>query len=242
MSLILLSAYLCLRGAFSTQKLIEPRIEVLQTARVTLALISADLRGACSLPGTFEFLGSQHTLGSAEADDLIFATHNYTPRRPNEGDFCEVSYYLEQNEESGEITLWRRRNPTLAPNSMAGGRREELARGVQGLRFEYSDGLDWYDTWGEIRGSARQENSLRYRPNASGLPDAVRITLWLSPPAKMKQPAEQGSVTNEPPLAFQTVARLNLTPSSRASSSSSSATGSSSGSSSTPTPDGGPNQ
>jgi type II secretory pathway pseudopilin PulG len=248
MSVILISAYLCLQAAFSTQKMIEPRIEALQGARVALALMTADLRCACPLSKDIEFLGAQHLLGESPADDVTFATHNYTPRRPNEGDFCEVSYFLQRTPETGEISLYRKRNPTISPSPLRGmGRREELARGVLGLKLEYSDGLDWYDSWGEIKGKAKQESSLKYHPNLSGMPDAVRITLYLDPNPKNRKPQTEDSTlqpiasTNEPPLVFRTVARLNLTPSTLSSSSTSSP--STTGNSSTDTqPGGGPNQ
>jgi prepilin-type N-terminal cleavage/methylation domain-containing protein len=247
MSVILVSAYLCLQAAFSSQKMIEPRIEALQSARVALALMAADFRCACPLSKDVEFLGTQHLLGETPADDVTFATHNYTPRRANEGDFCEVSFFLQRNQETGEISLWRKRNPTIAPAPLlGGGRSEELARGVQGLKLEYSDGLDWYDSWGEIKGKAKQESSLKYHPNLSGMPDAVRITLWLDPNPKAKKPEGREStstptvVTNEPPLVFQTVARLNLTPSTLTGSSSTSSTSSDTGSQ--PTPNGGQSQ
>src|SRR6516162_1847351 len=49
MALILTSGYVCLNAAISTQKMVEPRGEILQNARVALNLIAADLRCACPL-------------------------------------------------------------------------------------------------------------------------------------------------------------------------------------------------
>ena len=163
MSLILVSAYLCLNAAVSSQKLIEPRVEVIQNARVAMAIMAADLRGACTLSKDFDFLGMQRTMGEVQADNLDFATHNYTPRRDREGDFCQVSFFLDQDPQSGEFVLWRRRNPLIALDPLSGGKREEIARGLRGLRFEYYDGLDWYDTWGEVEKRGKRENSLRAR-------------------------------------------------------------------------------
>src|ERR1035441_1522975 len=48
-SIILAASYLCLSAGMASQKLVEPRTEVLQNARVALAMMSADLRSACSL-------------------------------------------------------------------------------------------------------------------------------------------------------------------------------------------------
>jgi type II secretory pathway component PulJ len=210
MSLILVSAYLCLHAALSSQKLIEPRIEVLQTARVALALIAADLRCACPLSRDYELLGTHRVSGDMETDSLDFATHNYTPRRAGEGDFCEVSLFLDKDPRSGQLSLWRRRNPHISVDPLSGGRREEIAKGVVALKLEYTDGLDWYESWGDTERRGKQQFSLKSHPNLSGLPQAVRVTLWLNPNPRQKTTAEQGSGTSEPPLVFQTVARLNL--------------------------------
>jgi len=210
MSLILVSAYLCLNAGLASQKIIEPRAEIIQNARVALALIAADLRGACPLPGDSEFLGMQRMLGSVEGDNLDFATHNYTPRAPREGDFCEESIYVDLDPENGQFSLWRRRNPTIAPDPLSGGRKEEIAKGVVGLRFEYFDGEDWYATWGEIK-AGKRETTQRSQPNLSGMPSAVRVTLLLDSNPKSRAVSSSGERVIEPPLAFQTLVLLNLT-------------------------------
>jgi type II secretion system protein J len=210
MSMILVSAYVCFNAAMATEKTVDARTEALQNARVAMALMSADLRGACPLSKDFAFLGMRHSIGDIDADNLDFATHNYTPRRPHEGDFCEVSYFLDKNRESGRLSLWRRRNPMIAIEPLKGGRREEIVPGVLGLRFEYYDGLDWYDQWGDADTDKPRagRTAKRDSSNLYGMPEAVRITLWLDAGPQANPPAE--SRTNEPPLMFQTVARLNL--------------------------------
>jgi prepilin-type N-terminal cleavage/methylation domain-containing protein len=210
MSLILVSAYLCMHAALSSQKLIEPRLQVLQSARVAMALITADLRCACPLSQDYEFLGTHRILGETENDSLDFATHNYTPRRNGEGDFCAVSIFLDKDARSGQLSLWRRRNPHITLDPLSGGSREQIAKSVRGLKFEFSDGYDWYDTWGDSSPRGKQQFSMRLQPNLSGLPEAVRITLWLSTAPTVKPEQEQGTATNDSTLVFQTVARLNL--------------------------------
>ena len=214
MALILVSAYMCLGAGFSAQKLIEPRVEIIQNGRVALALMSADLRAACPLSKSDDFLGMTRMVGDIEADNLDFATHNYTPRRVREGDFCQESFYLDKDLETGQFSLWRRRNPTIAFDALSGGSKEEIAKGVVGLKLEYFDGLDWYNSWGEVKSSDKtdkKQNSAREKNNLSGLPDAVRITLLLDSNPKKKNPdTVTGEEKPEPPLVFQTVARLNL--------------------------------
>ena len=209
MALILVSAYLCLNAGFSSKKMIEPRTEILQNARVAMALITADLRATCPLSGDTEFLGMQRTLGSVEADNLDFATHNYTPRRPREGDYCQESIYVDQDAQTGQFGLWRRRNPTIAFDPLSGGSKEEIASGIVGLRFEYFDGDDWYDSWGEIK-AGKRETTQRSQPNLSGMPSAVRVTLLMDSNPKSRAKSATGERVIEPPLAFQTVVQLNL--------------------------------
>jgi hypothetical protein len=208
--MILVSAYLCLNSAISSQKLIEPRVDVLQSARVAMTIMSADLRAACPLDKEFQFLGVHRMLEDIEADNLDFATHNYTPRRLREGDYCQVSFFLEKDPQSGQYVLWRRRNPTIALDPLSGGTREEIARGVKGVRFEYYDGFDWYDTWGEIPGQGKPKSPTRDQFNLSGMPEAVRITISFDSKPASKTLATAEPATSEPPLVFRTVARLDL--------------------------------
>lgn len=211
MALILVSAYLCLGAGFSAQKMVEPRAEIMQNARVAMALMSADLRAACPLSKTDDFVGMTRTVGDIEADNLDFATHNYTPRRAREGDFCQESFYLDKDPETGQFSLWRRRNPTIALDELSGGSKEEIAKGVVGLKLEYFDGYDWYDSWGEVKDSSRPPHSSREQNNLSGLPEAVRITLLMDSNPKNKKPdAATSEEKSEPPFAFQTIVRLNL--------------------------------
>jgi hypothetical protein len=209
MSLILVSAYLCLNAGLASQKIIEPRTEIIQNARVAMALVTADLRGACPLSPDAEFLGMQRMLGSVEADNLDFGTHNYTPRRPHEGDFCQESIFVDQDPATRQFSLWRRRNPGLGLDPLSGGSKEEIAKGVVGLKFEYFDGDDWYDSWGEVK-SGKRETTQVDQPNLSGMPTAVRVTLLLDSNPKSKAVSESGEREIEPPLAFQTVVQLNL--------------------------------
>ena len=209
MALILTSAYVCLHAGLSSQKMIEPRADIIQNARVALALMTADLRNACPLSKDSDFIGMHRMVGDADADNLDFGTHHYSPRRAREGDFCEISYFVDKDPQTGRMSLWRRRDPTLALDPLSGGHREEIAKGIAGVRFEYSDGLDWYSTWGNASGRGKEQSSQRDQPNLSGLPEAVRITLALdSNPKSTAVPSEERSP--EPPFIFQTVARLEL--------------------------------
>jgi len=220
MSVILGAAYMCLSSSVSSQKLVESRSDVVQNARVALNLMTADLRCACPLSKEIAFLGMDRMLGDIEADNLDFATHNYKPRRANECDFCEVSYFVSPGTAPGRLSLWRRRDPSSPDdNPLAGGSREEILRGIEGLRFEYYDGYEWYEDWGDPENKGKTDNSFRYQPNLYGIPEAVRITLWISPATHPKKLEAETDEDAEPPMVFQTVARINLAPISQRSSS-----------------------
>jgi len=211
MAVVLGSAYACLNAGFSAQKLIYPRTDALQKARVALAIITSDLRAACVIPGGYDFIGFQRRMGDVTADNIDFATHNYSPAREQEGDFCEVSYYLDQEPKTGQISLWRRVNPMIGMDPTAGGQRQQLVTGVRGLRFEYYDGFEWFDSWGDADLRRKREFSTRLQSNLSGLPDAVRITLLIDPGEK-RISSEDDPEKREPPLVFRTAARLILAP------------------------------
>jgi prepilin-type N-terminal cleavage/methylation domain-containing protein len=214
MALVLGASYICLNAAIAGKKLIEPRADVLQNARVAMAMISADLHSACPLSKDFEFLGMHRMIEDIQADNVDFATHNYMPRRSREADYCQLSYFVEKEENSNDVSLYRRRNPTIAPDPLSGGSREVIARGLRGVSFEYYDGWDWYDTWGELNPEKKERKSSLLAANLSGMPEAVRITLWFNPNPR-SVPRKNSSGPNEPEhsesaLMFETTVRLNL--------------------------------
>jgi type II secretory pathway component PulJ len=213
-ALILTSAYLCFNAAIAGQKLIEPRADLLQSARVTFELMTADLRSACPLAVDYDFLGMQRMIGEQEADNLDFGTHNYRPRRLGEGDFCQVSYFVEKDEKTGNLSLYRRRNPVIAVDPLTGGSRELIAQNLRGVRYEYSDGWDWYDSWGDTEPKKKGQKQEQPDPNMTGMPEAVRITISFNPNSKKRtgvNATDAPEVLSDPPLVFQTIARLNLT-------------------------------
>lgn len=213
-ALILSAAYLCLYSAMAGKRELEPRLDLLQNGRVALSLLSADLRAACPLSSKFLFLGMHRTVGSMDADNVDFGTHNHMPRQPGQGDFCQVSFFVEKNQKTGVYSLWRRRNPAIGVDPLSGGEREEIARGVTGLKLEYYDGYDWYDTWGDPDGRGKQQFSAREHPNLVGIPEAVKITLSLATPPSRKPAAEKEESETRPKseasLTFQTIVQVNL--------------------------------
>jgi hypothetical protein len=211
-----------------------------------MSIMTADLRAACPLSKDQDFLGMQRSLGEVEADNLDFGTHNYTPRRADEGDFCQESLFLDRDLKSGQFVLYRRRNPRLAVDPLAGGSREEIARGLLGLKFEFYDGFDWYTTWGDPDGKGKRKTSARVQPNLTGMPEAVRITLLFDSNPRASSPGDSApdAASNHSALVFQTVARLELADAASQGSARGSSTpggDSNGGSPNQATPNGGPN-
>lgn len=210
-AIILAGAYVCLSASFATQKMIDPRIEVLQSARVALAIMTSDLRSACPLNTNFALLGMHRAMGDADADNLDFATHNYMPRREHEADYCEVSYFVQRDLRTGSLALWRRRNPVLAEDPLSGGRQDEIINGLSGVRFEYTDGFDWYDSWGETNSEKKTGLIAQSAANLDGLPQAVRVTLSFPEDANTNAtPVTTNSDETPPGLVFQTVVKVEL--------------------------------
>ena len=84
-------------------------------------------------------------------------------------------------------------------------------QGVVSLKFEYFDGVDWYDSWGNVDPKKTRQSSAREQSNLTGLPEAVRITLLLDSNPKKKQPnTASGEEQPERPFVFETMVRLNL--------------------------------
>ncbi|MCP5515888.1 MAG: prepilin-type N-terminal cleavage/methylation domain-containing protein [Verrucomicrobiales bacterium] len=211
MAMVLTATYACFSAAIAGRRTIEARSDVLQSGRVALALISADLRSACPLSSRFAFLGMNRRLGEVEADNLDFATRNLSiTRHDPPADWCEVSYFLEPDGEADDWVLYRRRDWTPDDKPLAGGAREEIVRGLQGLRFEYYDGWDWYDEWGDPDRRRQGENSWLEPANLEGMPDAVRITLWFDAGESPAATPEASTEKPPPPFVLQTVAYLNL--------------------------------
>lgn len=201
MSIILVSAYLCLAAGTDSQKLVEERSDAAQSARVALGMIAADLRSAVPLSKETEFIGMRRTVDSIDADNLDFATRNYIPKTVGEADWCETSYFLQKDAATSEYVLYRRRDPTPDPEPLAGGAQEEIVRGVRGFRLEFYDGFDWYDEWGDPTG--KQQFASFPDPNVSGLPEAVKITLSLA-----NDKVREGETNTV--VVLQTTARVNM--------------------------------
>lgn len=214
MAIVIGSAYACLSAGVNGKRVIEARAEGMQSARVALNMIATDLRSTIPMAGNVEFVGMRRIVGEIDADNLDFSTRNYNPKRLREPDYCEISYFLTRDPESDSFILVRRRDPTPDPEPMEGGLQEEIARGVRGLRFEFYDGFEWFEEWGDPEGKTK---GMTLPPsNSYGLPEAVRITIVFDPETRPRRDttADETKLEDEAksPMTFQTMARLDLAP------------------------------
>lgn len=228
-SMVLVAAYLLLNAGSQTQRLIESRIDGMQGGRIAMDLMMADLRAAIPLSAQFDFIGMNRELGDStliSADNLDFATQNYTPKYPGEGPFCEVSYFLNGPDEQGEYALWRRRDSTPDEEPLSGGILEEIVGGVVSMSIQYYDGFTWYDDWGSTNPEDpmtapppppqenTETNTMLIPGNLSGMPEAVSVTLSFArqSPGGSKGASAPGSEPEapEPPFTLFSVARMYL--------------------------------
>lgn len=219
---ILAASYVCLQAALSARSMVNDRSDTIQTARVIMDMIASDLRAADRLSDQHEILGLDRTLEGIEADNIDLVTRNYHPQFPSEANWSEISYFVAKNPETDRFVLLRRRDPSPDDKPLEGGRREALIDHLLGLRFEYYDGWDWYDDWGDAESpentSAAEESSLIAAAGRTGFPDAIRITLAIgeetaeSPSTiPTSLPSEDASSQPLPgAMVFQTIVHLNL--------------------------------
>ena len=218
---IMAASYVCLRAALTGRTMVNDRSDAIQSARVVMDLISADLKAADRLSEQHEILGLDRTLEGIEADNIDLVTRHYRPQFPTEADYCETSYFVAKNPETDRFVLLRRRDASPDDKPLEGGKREALIDHLLGLKLEYYDGWDWYDDWGDAESpentSAAEESSLIASAGRTGFPDAVRITLAIgertsdASPTSEPSPAtgEEATPTIPGAMIFQTIVHLN---------------------------------
>ncbi|MCD8533720.1 MAG: prepilin-type N-terminal cleavage/methylation domain-containing protein [Verrucomicrobia bacterium] len=213
-TILILGAMSCFRAAIESQKIVDERMENMQKARMVMQMIVDDLRQCVPMVGESEFSGMSRMLGSIEADNLDFATANSRPIQAGESLFHEVSYFVNPGAVEGMYTLFRRRDRHPDAEPLSGGAMEPLVGGLRFLKFEYYDGLDWYDDWGATESIQVEEDSLLAPSNMSGLPWAVRVTISIG---KEPSPEEMAAMVSsggfdasdyERPAILQTIVKL----------------------------------
>lgn len=208
------SVFLCFLSGRRTQRTVEVRSEMLQNARVAIERIAADLTVACPLHRDFALLGMDRVREEAdgqpgiEADNIDFATHNWRPQRTGERDYCETSYFVDRDPETGELSLYRRRDPTPDDKPLEGGTREMIATGVRAFRLEYLGGALWENKWGSLPETRGYSNDPSADMFANSMPEAVRVSIAITKPHDHR--AGPPPKAEEPTLIVQRIVYLPL--------------------------------
>jgi general secretion pathway protein J len=137
-------------GTFHTMGRIMRRNErtkgAYQVARLIMSRVRQDLSCAYYSPTTanFVFRGEDRAGFDGNADALTFVTagHVVSGRDVPEGDFAEVSYYLDDNNPG---ILVRREDLSPDDELEMGGQLQILGRNVLSLNFRYLDGTEAQD-------------------------------------------------------------------------------------------------
>jgi len=120
-------------------------------------------------------------------DELHFTSYNHVKYNPTaqESDQQEVSYFVAENPDTGEMTLYRREDPNVDQDNTAGGEVYELATGVIAFNIRYYDGTQWVDDWDSRKFTAEQNVQTEVEQTdemVNALPLAAEVTLILLGP------------------------------------------------------------
>ncbi len=195
-ALVLMVVYQTFNGIVDSAARLEEVADLDHMARVSLGIISRELRSAywkpagANLNSTLIFSGTDGLAGGAASDELVFTT--FTPLVGLTGtvspNLSVISYELEAAAEEEEFYLMHSEDTNSLGQSLSQEQRYELAEHVKGLNLRYYDGEDdeWMDEW-----DAGLENKL---------PNAVEIELYF----KTSSGEDQKYATSvEIPMSFK---------------------------------------
>ena len=154
---------------------------VYQTARVVLDRMAQELQSAAldvasgvTAEGALGMVGTSGDLSGRPADRVDFTTTTSLPWREEspKTDLCEAGYRLEQDEDTDEVTLFRREHPLPDGDLEAGGEKVVLSRDVTALEIWYEDdegkrGPEWDTRSGEHK--ERLPRTIRVRMTIRGI-------------------------------------------------------------------------
>lgn len=172
-AIILVVVYQTFNGIMDSAARIEETAEIDRMARITLGMISDEIRSTFWKPAgptgqwaELTFDGTDGPGGSNPTDSLVFTA--FSPWISEQGTFLPnlsvLSYNLEPSVLEGEFVLFHLENTNPLSDSVESLQKYELAEHVSGLNFRYYDGENWNDEW-----DATIENKL---------PKAVEIALY----------------------------------------------------------------
>lgn len=178
-------------GTAESKEEIEDGNDIYHQARWALDKMEADLSTAylSNHPNSYTLFYGVNLFGSDDwpLDEIHFHSFNHVKYNPaaRESDQCEVSYYVMENPDTGQMTLYRREDPTPDDENMAGGEIYELADSVLAFNLRYFDGFEWADEWDSRDFSEEEVTETQveqYDEMINTLPMAVEATIILAGP------------------------------------------------------------
>jgi len=142
-----------------------------------LRMISDELKSAYFFKGLSRGLAIEDDeVDGLPADTLSFVCSAYSKLRPrNKGALLSVSYYCEEDEESGALNLIRSERVISAPEGNERNR-EIISRGIRAFNVRYFDGEEWQDG-AVVEESGTHRGASAARTKESPLPEAVEVTV-----------------------------------------------------------------
>lgn len=128
-------------GIISGSRLVENKMELYQTGRTLIDLISTDIRGIFQQPaeenGLF-FIGSEESVEGESMSRMDFITTNSLQFGNKKSHFMtEVGYRIRENDRGDLHSLWRRSQSPSVPPYREGGREVPVCRIVEKLELEF---------------------------------------------------------------------------------------------------------
>ncbi|HSG05012.1 MAG TPA: prepilin-type N-terminal cleavage/methylation domain-containing protein [Nitrospiria bacterium] len=192
-ALVLTVVYQTFNGIVDSAARLEEVSDMDQMARISLGIISRELRSAYwkeKNSGDLTFSGVDGLDGGEASDKLVFTT--FSPWIGKDGtvspNLSVISYDLEAAGEEEEFYLMHLEDPNPLSQSLSSRQRYELAEQVKGFNLRYFDeeAGEWKDEW-----DAGIEKKL---------PNAVEIQLYFKTSAGGEQ---MYSTSTEIPMSFQ---------------------------------------
>ncbi|HSG05352.1 MAG TPA: prepilin-type N-terminal cleavage/methylation domain-containing protein, partial [Nitrospiria bacterium] len=155
-AIILTVVYQTFNGIMDSAVHIEETAEMDRMARLTLGMISDEIRSAFWKPlgptgqwAELIFEGIDGPGGEHPSDSLVFSA--FSPWISEQGtvlpNLSIIAYNLEPAAREEEFVLYHLEDTNPLSGSADVRQRYELAEHVSGLNFRYYDGEDWYNEW-----------------------------------------------------------------------------------------------
>ncbi|HEY4484736.1 MAG TPA: prepilin-type N-terminal cleavage/methylation domain-containing protein [Nitrospiria bacterium] len=160
MAVLIVLVYETFNGVLRSVHQVDEATEIDQMARISLAVMTRELRSAYRPPSVTAasgggappasssvFLGSDGLNGEHAADSLTFQAFSHASGAADPT-LSGLTYDLVPDGETGTFFLMHREQVNLL--SEGGAEAYELAEGVVSLNFRYYNGKDWSDQWDDI--------------------------------------------------------------------------------------------